>query len=102
MEMRLLAEVVNHFRLVGHYDNPNAYYDVTITNASGQEFTATGLTYSNGAIPSGASLEKLTFNTFNSTGDYLIDNVTVAVPEPGTVLGLAAGLLCLLARRRRG
>jgi len=93
--------VIHHFTLVGHYDGTNASYDITITNASSQEFTATGLTYSNYPVNSGDTPTSITFNTFNSKGDYLLDNVSV-VPEPGTVLLLAVGMLCVVIRRRHG
>jgi hypothetical protein len=71
---------VHHMKVIGRFDESTPVYDVTVTNSAGQSFTATGLShvYSGGTPTLGAGATGISFNTFLSTGDYLIDNAAIA------------------------
>ena len=75
--------VVNHISFTGRFYETVPVYDVTITNSQGT-FSATDIPYyfypTSTKTPSGA--EGINFSTFNSTGDYLLDNVVLAEKEP--------------------
>jgi len=96
--------VVSHVTFTGHADGSNPVYDVTLTTGSGT-YTATDFAYyhyaNDGARLVTAGAAGCSFNTFNSTGDFLVDNVSLTVPEPGILVLLTCGMMCLVAMRRR-
>ncbi|MBN1590614.1 MAG: PEP-CTERM sorting domain-containing protein [Pirellulales bacterium] len=100
--------VVNHITFTGHFDEAAPVYDITITNGlPGGVFTATGVGYFAYTLSTkpATGVEGVNFNTFISKGDYLLDNVSVDVPEPGAISLLLTGFVCLagtLVRRRHG
>ena len=51
-------------------------------------------------ISSGQQLQTAQFYTFNTNGDFYVNNLML-VPEPATMLALSAGVLGLLRRRRK-
>ncbi|MBN1590713.1 MAG: PEP-CTERM sorting domain-containing protein [Pirellulales bacterium] len=98
--------VVNHIKFTGHYDGSKQVYDVELTNGLGT-FTATDLAYYHYLLSGTGSravtgAEGVSFNTFNSKADSLVDNVSLTVPEPGILLLLTCGTMCLVGMRRRG
>jgi hypothetical protein len=96
--------VVNHITFTGRSNMPNPVYDVTITSGLGT-FTATDVAYYRYSLSSKpvTGAEGCNFNTFlapaDGVGDYLVDNVSLTVPEPGAVVLLTIGMLCLAVRR---
>ena len=97
--------VVNHIKFTGHYDGSKQVYDVELTNGSGT-YTATKLAYYHYLLSGSGSrpvtgAEGVSFNTFNSKADFLVDNVSLTVPEPGIMMLLACGIMCLVGMRNR-
>ena len=91
---------VNHLKVVGDFTAATPSYDIYVTGPNGS-FSQTGITAFHGTAPTSGvtALNFVTFETGNTVGWVVADNVSVsAVPEP-----TVAGLLCLggLAIRRR-
>lgn len=73
-------------------------YSVAVGSA-----TASGVSLFQGAVPSGATLKRVAFETGNlaSGAFYVVDNVTVTtVPEPAALGFLGLGSLLVMRRRR--
>ena len=76
------SPLANNIAFTGHFDSATPTYDITVTNASGSVYTATGINwYESGAAPSeGSGLAYFTLPTFNSsTGNYVVDNFEAIV-----------------------
>jgi hypothetical protein len=92
--------MVHHLSI--HY-KANGLLDVAITDSNNVTKTATNLSFF-GNTAGVRDVNAVVFNTFNSTGDALIDNVylgTTPAPEPATMGLLAVGGIAALVRRRR-
>lgn len=78
------------------------FYDLHVTDSDGVVHSATGLTSFRGTPLQGDGATGLEFNTFISSGDLLLDNVSLtAIPEPGTWI-LAGAMAVAVAFVRRG
>ncbi|MBN1590612.1 MAG: exo-alpha-sialidase [Pirellulales bacterium] len=70
--------LVHHLTVIGHYDGDTPTYDIILADPEGNVTRATGLTgWLNAAPAIGAIPSEINFNTFLSTGDYLVDNVVL-------------------------
>ncbi len=70
-------------------------YRLDLTPFGGSTTTITGV-----FISSGVALQAAQFYTFNTNGDFYVNNLKL-VPEPATMLALGVGVLGLLRRRRK-
>ncbi|HBO45398.1 MAG TPA: hypothetical protein DD670_15995 [Planctomycetaceae bacterium] len=69
---------VNRMTIVGNYGTTSPTYDITLVDAVGEVHRAMGLTGWQGAAPSAGSLPSVvSFNTFLSSCDYLIDDLAL-------------------------
>ena len=69
----------NHLEVIGHFNQATPTWDINLTDAYGTVSSATNLAYwNNGSSPSqGEGLSGISFQTFNSIADTVIDNVSV-------------------------
>ena len=94
-----VTPLVHHFSLT--IDTTGApFYDVQIIDSNGVVHSASGLTDFRGTPALGEGGTGIEFNTFISSGDALIDNVSL-VPEPATATLATLGCIALLAVIRR-
>lgn len=89
-----VSPLVHRFSMT--VDSNIGTFDLEITDSNNIVHSVLGSTIWRGTPPIGAGASAIEFNTFNSNGDSLIDNVTlVSIPEPSTMvllgmLGIAA------------
>lgn len=87
------SPVVNTLTIAGQFTPSSSSYTLSL---NGGVPTST-LSYLNGPP---TNLAAVRFLTENTTNDFVVDNVSVSIPEPAGILA-AAGSLGLLAIRRR-
>jgi hypothetical protein len=83
-----LTGAVHHLKITGHFDDATPNWDITLTDPSGNEYTALGLTnYSSdmGELITGVGLSQVAFYTYKSYGDWVIDNVSLVDPSCAVV-----------------
>ena len=71
--------LAHEITISGHFDQANPTYDVTIVDPYGTTYSATGIDwFESGLTPNQRSgMAYFTLPTFNSTGDYVIDNISM-------------------------
>lgn len=79
-----------------------AGYDVTLLNVTDgtTAASATGLTFFQNDPTGGTAIDLIRFDRGNGDYDWTLDNVSIAVPEPGSLALIALGGSLLLANRR--
>ncbi|QNN24611.1 PEP-CTERM sorting domain-containing protein [Planctomycetales bacterium ZRK34] len=103
-----VGDVLNVFRIklvMYGSGTANPYYDVYLSAANSTTFAAvaTGLQFFQNDVPDAsvaAGLELLEFDIANGNGNYAVDSVYIAIPEPAGFAMLSLGALALLHRRR--
>lgn len=83
---------VNSLRIVGYLDTPTPHYNVTLNDEM-----VSGVTIIRSLQP---HINRMRLAGISANSNWLVDNVSL-VPEPGTVVLLAFGLLSVLAVGRR-
>ena len=72
---------VNHFTLASHFIGDSPTFDISMTDAEGNTVSSTGLAYTQGSHGAGG-VSTVTFQTFLSYGDALIDNLVLEDNSP--------------------
>ena len=73
------APLAHEITISGHFDQAAPTYDVTVVDPYGTTYSATGIDwFESGSAPNqGSGIAWFSLPTFNSTGDYVIDNVSM-------------------------